>query len=203
MSTIPKQVIRSEQLLRLGVAGRRRAKEEIDRTRTVLHAVAQYVDDAAFGDLALKAVEELDALRAIRADAERLDGRWLRGDQEGEKLGQVDGMVAVIVPRVPGGIAGLVDQRADDERFQAFLACQSSRQASSITSASFGSVPSSRSLVPSNAGSSPDPGISTSRTSSLPLTTSPIRRVRYSRSSSIWRRARSTAVSMSAVALSR
>ena len=48
-----------EPLRRLGVARRRRAVEQVDVVRAVLHAASQHVDDAALADLALQASQEL------------------------------------------------------------------------------------------------------------------------------------------------
>ena len=76
-----------EALVGLDVAGRGRAVEQIHSSRAVLDALAQHVHDAALGDLTLQAVQELQSLRTIHSDTERLYGVWLGGVQEGEQLG--------------------------------------------------------------------------------------------------------------------
>jgi len=116
-----------EQLFGLGVAGGRRAEKQLDRAGAVFHAVAQHVDDTALGDLALQPVKELQPLWAVFTDAEGFDSLWLRGVQEGEQLDQVDGVVPVEILRVASNVTRLVDQRADDEGFEAFFAGVSRR----------------------------------------------------------------------------
>ena len=68
-----------------GVAGRRRAVEELDVIRPVLDPFAEYVDDAALADLALEARKELPACWAIVFEAQPLERIRLRFDEEGEQ----------------------------------------------------------------------------------------------------------------------
>ena len=103
-------------------AGRRGAEEQLHRAGAVLHAVAQHIDDTTLGDLALQAVQELQPLRAILADPQRLDCVGLSGVQEAEQHRQVNGVVAVEILGVARSIARLVDQGPDDEGFEAFFA---------------------------------------------------------------------------------
>ena len=63
----------------------------------MLDSRAQHVDHASLGDFALQAVEELGALGPLVFDAEGGELRRLRGAQEREQLGQVNGMIAVVV----------------------------------------------------------------------------------------------------------
>lgn len=88
----------------------------------MLNAVAQHVDDAALGDLALQPVQELQPLRSILGDAKRLDSLGLCRVEEVEQLRQVNGVVPVEILRSPGDVTRLVNERADDEAFEAFLA---------------------------------------------------------------------------------
>ena len=97
-----------------GVAGRRRAVEEFDVMRSVLDTLAEHVDHAALADLALEAGQELPPRWAIVFQAQPLERLRLRLDEEGAKLHQIDRVLAVVVLRITRGIAGLVDQRADD-----------------------------------------------------------------------------------------
>ena len=66
----------------LRVARRRRAVEQVDVVRAVLDALAQHVDDAALGDLALEPREELAPRRAVVVEVERVDQLRLRRQQE-------------------------------------------------------------------------------------------------------------------------
>ena len=59
------------QRLGLGVARRRRAVEQIEVQRPVLHALAQHVDDAALADLAGEAGQELEAVDVLRRRSRR------------------------------------------------------------------------------------------------------------------------------------
>ncbi len=69
----------------LRVARRGRAVEEVEVVRAVLDAVAQHVDDAALGDLALQAGQELAPRRAVLVEGERVGGVGLRRPQEGAR----------------------------------------------------------------------------------------------------------------------
>ena len=84
-----------------GVAGRRCAVEKFDVMRPVLDPLAQHVDDAALADLALEASQELPARGAIVFQAQALEGIRLRLDEEGEKLRQIDRILAVVVVGAP------------------------------------------------------------------------------------------------------
>ena len=83
------------------VAGRRRAIEQIHVEGTVVNAFAQHVHDAAPGDLALQAVQELGAVGAALLQGELLDHRGLCDLQKVQQLGEIDGVVAVVVECAP------------------------------------------------------------------------------------------------------
>ena len=59
------EAVLRETLLRLRVPGRRRAVEEVQVVRAVSDAVAQHVDGAALGDLALQPGQELASRRTV------------------------------------------------------------------------------------------------------------------------------------------
>ena len=65
------EAVRGVALRGLRVARRRRAVEEVEVMRPVLDAVAQHVDHAALGDLALQPGQELAPRRAVLAEVER------------------------------------------------------------------------------------------------------------------------------------
>ena len=98
------------QRLGLGVARRRRAVEQVEVHRPVVHALAQHVDDAALADLGGEAREELEAvdvLRVVRIGHRQLLERLgLGGAQEGEELRHVERVGAVVVLRAAGDVAG-------------------------------------------------------------------------------------------------
>ena len=89
--------LRGVALGRLRVARRRRAVEEVEVVRPVLDAVAQHVDRAALGDLALQPRQELAPRRAVLAEVERLGRLRLRRPQERRELREVDAVLAVVV----------------------------------------------------------------------------------------------------------
>ena len=62
--------------LGLDVAGGGRAVEQVQAHRPVLDPVAQHVDDAALGDLALEPVEELGPPGAVLGQVQRLRPPW-------------------------------------------------------------------------------------------------------------------------------
>ena len=151
------------QRLGLGVARRRRAVEQVEVHRPVLHALAQHVDDAALADLAGEAGEELEAvdvLGVVRVGHRQLLERLgLGGAQEGEELRHVERVGAVVVLRAAGGVAGaavgrrpLGDRVRDDgetvraghvphdERFEALLAGVGGHTAASSSAASVSSL---------------------------------------------------------------
>ena len=65
--------------------------------RPVLDPVAQHVDHAALGDLALQAGQELAPRRAVLAEVERLCDFRLRRLEEGAELGQIHAVLAIVV----------------------------------------------------------------------------------------------------------
>ena len=120
------------------VLGRGRAVEEVEVVGAVLHAVAEDVDGAVFGDLALEAGEELAAGGTVFVEAEGGGGVGLGGVEEGAELDEVDAVLAVVVVVVAGGpayaavgagwfadgaagggIAGVAGEGLADEAFEA------------------------------------------------------------------------------------
>ena len=81
----------------------------------MVDALPQHIDHAAFANLAREASEELEAvdvLRAVGADYRQLGERiGLGGAQEGEELGHVECVRAVVVLRAAGGVAGATVSR--------------------------------------------------------------------------------------------
>ena len=59
------EAVLCKAFLSLVVAGRRRAVEQVQAVRPVLDAVAQHVDSAAFGNLALESGQEFAPRRAV------------------------------------------------------------------------------------------------------------------------------------------
>ena len=129
-----------EALLRLGVAGRRGAVEQVEVVRAVPDAVAQDVDGAALRYLALQPGQELAPRRAVLAERQRLGGVGLRVAQEGGELDPIDAELAVVVVRAAAApadaavtrarlrdlpvhrrVAGMAGQRRADEPFEAPL----------------------------------------------------------------------------------
>ena len=86
-----------EALLRLHVPGRRRAVEQVQVVRAVSDAVAQHVDGAALGDLALQPGEELAPRRTVLVERQRFGGVRLGGLQECRELDPIDAELAVVV----------------------------------------------------------------------------------------------------------
>ncbi len=60
-----REAVLGVQRLGLGVARRRRAVEQIEVHRPVVHALAQHIDDAALADLGGEAGEELEAVDVL------------------------------------------------------------------------------------------------------------------------------------------
>ena len=87
----------------------------------MLDPLAEDVDDPPLGDLTLEPVEELLAGRPVVLQVERLDGLGLRRLEEGQQVIQVEGMIAVVVFREAGEVAGLLDQGPDDQGFKALF----------------------------------------------------------------------------------
>ena len=114
--------------------------EQVQLVRAVLDAVAQYVDGAALGDLALEASQELPSCRSVLVQRERFGGLWLRGEQEARELDEIDAELALVVVGVVGDpadaavgggslryparlrrITGMAGQRRADQPFEAAL----------------------------------------------------------------------------------
>jgi hypothetical protein len=92
----------------LDVAWRRRAVEEIERMPAVLEALAQQVDDAPPGDLALEPGQELEPRGALVVEVKGLGDLRLGGAQKVCQLREIHGVLAVIVvgiTRDPPGAA--------------------------------------------------------------------------------------------------
>ena len=106
--------------------------------RTVSDAVAEDVDSAAFGDLALKTGKEFAAGGTVFGETEGRGGFGLGGVQKGSKLDQVDAVFTVVVVGVAAGpadatvaggwfpngasggrVAGIAGQGLADEAFEA------------------------------------------------------------------------------------
>src|SRR5690606_33698917 len=223
------EAVRGISLGGLHVAGRRRAVEEVEVVRPVLEPVAQHVDGAALADLALESRQELAPRRPVPAEIEGVGHLRLRFVEEGRELGEVHAVLAVVVFGMPahpsrsvGGrpltdgvglhrprIAGRAGQRRADQPLETALGGvgghgSASAGTWSVSSARASSASPSASISSSGSGSSASSGnrAAASRTSSLPVTTSAIRRVRYSRRRSISRWARSIAFSRSTVSSS-
>src|SRR5690606_31780282 len=204
----------------LHVAGRRRAVEEIEVVRPVLEPVPEHVDRAALRDLALEPGQELAPRRPVLAEVEGVGHLRLRLAEEGRELGEVHAVFAVVVfrsaadpTRAVGGrpladgvglhrprITGRAGQRRADQPLETALGgvgghASTSSGTASVSSAPASSVSPSASISSSGSGSSTSSGSrpAASRTSSLPVTTSAIRRVRYSRRRAISRLADATA----------
>ena len=82
------------------VPRRRRAVEQVDLVRPALDPLAQHVDAAALGDLALQAGQESAPRRAVLAQSQRCRDLGLRGAEEGRQLRQVEAELPVVVLRV-------------------------------------------------------------------------------------------------------
>ena len=105
--TRDREAVLGVQSLGLGVARRRRAVEKIEVHRPVLHALAQHIDDAAFADLGREAGEELQAVDVLGVIGHRqlLERLGLGSAQEGEELGHIERLGAVVVLRAAGEVA--------------------------------------------------------------------------------------------------
>ena len=127
-----------EAFLCFFVAGRWRAVEEIQMVRAMLDAMAQDVDGAALGDLALQPREELAPGWAIFVQRQRFRGFGLCGAKERGKLNRIDAVFAVVVEPVAaapthaavtgrrfadggrrGRLAGMPRERGADQAFEA------------------------------------------------------------------------------------
>ena len=130
-----------EALLRPHVPGRRRAVEQVQVVRAVSDAVAQHVDGAALGDLALQPGEERAPRLPVLVERQRFGGVRLGGLQECRELDPIDAELAVVVvgiaaaparaavagaglrcPALLRWIAGMAGQRRADQAFEAAFA---------------------------------------------------------------------------------
>ena len=126
-----------EAFLSLVVASRRRAVEQVQVVRPVLDAVAQHVDGAAFGNLALEPGQELAPRRAVLGQTQRVRRLGLGRAQKGAELDHIDAVLAVVIvgvapaPAHPavirrwfgcgtglGRLAGMAGQCGADQAFE-------------------------------------------------------------------------------------
>ena len=206
------EAVERVQGLGFGVALGGGAEEEAEVEGAVVDAEAQDVNDAAAGDFRGEAGEEFEATDVLRVggigEGEFVEGVGLGGEEEGEDLGDVEGVGAVEVFGTAGEVAdtgGIGGRRggggrdvqtveagevADDEGFETLFGGVGCHAASS-SGTSRSSVSSMSSMASGRASSGSC--AAAWRTSSLPVTTSAIRRVRYSRRSSISRSRRDMA----------
>ena len=103
----------------------------------MVEAVAQHVDSAALGNLALEPGQEFAPCRAVLGQPQRCRGLGLGGTQEGRELDQIDAVFPVVVVEVAaapahtavaggwfghcargGRLAGMAGQRGADEAFE-------------------------------------------------------------------------------------
>ena len=91
--------------LGLLVPRRRRAIEQVDLVRPVIHALADHVDGPALADLPLQPGQELPPRRAVLPQVQRCRDLGLRGAEEGRKLRQIDAELPVVVLGVAAGPA--------------------------------------------------------------------------------------------------
>ena len=122
------------------VARRRRAVEEIEVVRAVLDTVAQHLDRAPLGNLALPPRQELAPSRTVLLQRQRLGRLRLGVAQEVGKLDEVDAPLAVVIevaaavpahPAVAGRrfghgvrrwwLAGMAGEGGADEAFEPAL----------------------------------------------------------------------------------
>ena len=89
-----------EPFPRLRVMSRGRAVEQVEVQRSVLDTVAQHLDRAALGDLALQPSQERPPSRTVFGERQRLGGLGLGATQEGRELHQIDAVLAVVVVEV-------------------------------------------------------------------------------------------------------
>ena len=97
------EAILFEALLGLLVLGRGGSVEELEVVGPVPDAIAEDVDGAALGDLALQAGKEPAAGGAVFIEAQCCGGFGLGGGQKGTKLDQVDAELTVVVVVVARG----------------------------------------------------------------------------------------------------
>ena len=108
----------------------------------VPNAVAEDVDGAAFGDLALETGKEFAAGGTVFGETEGRGGLWLGGVQKGSKLDQIDAVLTIVVVVVAAGpadatvaggwfsdgassrrVTGIAGQSLADKVFEAAFGC--------------------------------------------------------------------------------
>ena len=99
------EAVLREAFPRLRVSGRRRAVEQVQVVRAVLDAVAQHVDGATLGDLALEPGQKLAPRGAVLVQRRGLGDLRLGGVQEGGELDAIDAVLAVVVVGTAAGPA--------------------------------------------------------------------------------------------------
>ena len=139
------------------VAGRRCAVEQVEVVRAVLDTVAQHLDRAPLGNLALQPRQKLAPCRTVLLQRQSLGRPRLGVTQEGSKLDEIDAPLAVVVevaaaapahPAVAGRrfghgvrrrrLAGMAGQRRADEALEARARrCQLSRCPPSVSDRDF------------------------------------------------------------------
>src|SRR6266702_1193040 len=93
----------------------------------MLNAVAKHINYAAFGNLALQAMEKLLSPRTIFRETERFDYLGLSDLQKVQQLGQIHCMVKVIIISIARDVTGILDKRGDNQRFKSHLTSISRR----------------------------------------------------------------------------
>ena len=150
--------------------------------RAVFEAVAEHFHDAALRNLALQSGEEAASSRAVFGKVQRFGDAGLGCAQEGAELGEVNAVLAVVVVRVPTGPAdsavarGRLGDRVRGGRIAGMAGQGGADQALKPALGGVGG----------HAGGISGSAATASRTSSLPVTTSAMRRVRNSLMRSIW-----------------
>ena len=99
------ETILLEALFGLLVLGRRGSVEEVEFVGSVPDAVAEDVDRAAFGDLALEASKEPAAVGTVFGQSQGRGGFGLGGVQKRSELDEVDAVLTVVVVVVASGPA--------------------------------------------------------------------------------------------------
>src|SRR5271166_1851829 len=120
---------------------------------TMLDAGAEYVDDAALGDLTLEPGKELLAGRTVMLQVEGLDEVLLGRGEEGAELGKVHGVLTVVVL----GAASDPARRqhvGHDQGFERVFAGVRLAHSAASASASLGARPRAPAISPSSSASS-------------------------------------------------